>query len=73
MGQAFEEENLQGNTANGILQDQMVNAGKMIDVMSLRQYFDLSGLQVVYETLFYCAGGDRFICDLIRSDICRHI
>ena len=30
---------------------------------------DLSGIQVVYETLFCCAGGDRFICGLIKIKI----
>lgn len=44
-------------TAHGIAQNQIVNVGKMIDVMSLRQYFDLPCMPHVKEEVFVDAGG----------------
>lgn len=43
--------------ANGISQDQIVNVGKMIDDMSLRQYFDLPCMPRAKEEVFVDAGG----------------
>lgn len=43
--------------AHGIAQDRIVNVGKMIDDMSLRQYFDLPCMPHVDEEVFVDAGG----------------
>lgn len=44
-------------TANGIARDQIVNVGKMIDDMSLRQYFDLACMPHKKDEVFVDAGG----------------